>query len=594
MQDARGAGRQGGRVIFLSVRVRGRFLDTATSLTTMHLHLLVLQECREHADGVGAATDASDDVVRQAARAVGEARVHMGLVEHLSAGLDADDRLQLTHNVREGMGPNGRADDVVCGADVGDPIPHRLVDGILQRLRATLRGHDLGAEHLHAEDVQGLALHVHGTHVDDALQAHERACRGGGHAVLAGARLGNDALLAQLLREQRLAQGVVDLVRAGVCELLTLKPELGAAEFLREVLREVEGCGAADELRAQAGDLFHEGGVVLRLVPGDAQLLVRLHERLGDVAAAELAAEVPSAVALRRGVHALLLGGGRSLIVGPDALQRAAGELQNQLFHGIKASGAAHGLDNLGAHHSTIRVLADGLDVAAFRHAKPNCSVDTLALRSLLHASHDRLNLRRDRVTGAGDAQDAHHVDEGVRERRGDFHALRCARGGDDGHQAEVVLNAHGVEIASLLGRQIDNDEAVDTHSGGLLAGLLNAILQEIVVVAHEDKGHNQALLACSLDEDEAVLQTRVLEKGNARGLLDGCTIGQWVRERHAELDDISTALLQREELIDSVLLLRIPGGGEGDEGGSAGSLALLEAVGDPRRRHGAEETKTL
>ncbi len=51
-------------------------------------------------------------------------------------------------------------------------------------------------------------------------QTNRRTDRGGGNAVLAGARLGDDAPLAQPLGEQRLPHRVVDLVRARVRQLL--------------------------------------------------------------------------------------------------------------------------------------------------------------------------------------------------------------------------------------------------------------------------------------------------------------------------------------------------------------------------------------
>ena len=58
--------------------------------------------------------------------------------------------------------------------------------------------------------------HVLGAHVDVALEAEARADRGRRDAVLAGAGLGDDAPLAEPPREQRLAERVVELVRAGV------------------------------------------------------------------------------------------------------------------------------------------------------------------------------------------------------------------------------------------------------------------------------------------------------------------------------------------------------------------------------------------
>jgi hypothetical protein len=120
-------------------------------------------------------------------------------------------------------------------------------------------GHDLGAEQLHAPDVGRLPLHVHRAHVHDAGQAEPRAGRGGGHAVLPGAGLGDDAPGPEALREQPLAEGIVDLVRAGVREVLALQPHVGAPAP-RELARVRErrrpshpGAQLGLELGAEAG-----------------------------------------------------------------------------------------------------------------------------------------------------------------------------------------------------------------------------------------------------------------------------------------------------------------------------------------------------
>ena len=73
-------------------------------------------------------------------------------------------------------------------------------------------------------------------------RAHTRRRR---HAVLAGAGLGDDAPLAEAPGEQRLPERVVDLVRAGVGEVLALEPDLRAADVLGQPLGEVERRRAA-------------------------------------------------------------------------------------------------------------------------------------------------------------------------------------------------------------------------------------------------------------------------------------------------------------------------------------------------------------
>ena len=77
----------------------------------------------EQADGVGAAADAGDQRVGQAA---------FGL-QHLLARFAADDRLEIAHHGRIGMRARRRADDVEGVLDIGDPVAQRLVHGVLER-----------------------------------------------------------------------------------------------------------------------------------------------------------------------------------------------------------------------------------------------------------------------------------------------------------------------------------------------------------------------------------------------------------------------------------------------------------------------------
>ena len=127
------------------------------------------------------------------------------------------------------MRPERRAEQVVRVFGPRDPVAHRFVDRVLERAAAGVDALDLGAEQPHAEDVERLARHVFGAHVDDALEAEQRARGGAGDAVLAGAGLGDDALLAHARGQQRLAERVVDLVRAGVREVFALEEDARAA-----------------------------------------------------------------------------------------------------------------------------------------------------------------------------------------------------------------------------------------------------------------------------------------------------------------------------------------------------------------------------
>ncbi len=182
------------------------------------------------------------------------------------------------------------ADQVVGVRDIGDPVAHRLVHRVLQRAGAGGDRLHLGAQQLHAEHVGLLPLDVGGAHVDGAGQAEQRADRGGGDAVLAGAGFGDDAGLAHAAGQQDLAHAVVDLVGAGVVQLVALEVDFRAAELGRSGARRTRAGWGGRHSRAGSGRVpAGRPGRRWRRVVGGLDLQDQRHQRLGDEAAAEVA-----------------------------------------------------------------------------------------------------------------------------------------------------------------------------------------------------------------------------------------------------------------------------------------------------------------
>ena len=216
-------------------------------------------------------------------------------LEHLRAGLVADDALEVAHHGGVGMRAGGGADAIEGVGDIGHPVAQRLVHRVLERARARLHRPHFRAQHLHAEDVRLLPLDVDRAHIDDALQPEPRAGGGGRDAVLAGARLGDDALLAHAPGEQDLAEHIVDLVRAGVIELVALEIDFRAAELLGQALGEIERARAAHVMLEEMIELGLERRVGLGGPVGLLQRQDQRHQRLGDEASA-INAETPALV----------------------------------------------------------------------------------------------------------------------------------------------------------------------------------------------------------------------------------------------------------------------------------------------------------
>ena len=178
------------------------------------------------------------------------------------------------------------ADAVERILDIGDPVAQRLVQRILQRARARQCRHHFGAQELHAEHIGLLPLDIDLAHIDDAFEAEARAGGGGGDAMLAGAGLGDDARLAHAPGQQDLAHHIVDLVRAGVIELVALEVDLGAAQMLGQPLGEIERARPADIMFEEAVELGLEGGIGFRVLIGLLEFEDERHQGFGDEAAA--------------------------------------------------------------------------------------------------------------------------------------------------------------------------------------------------------------------------------------------------------------------------------------------------------------------
>ena len=219
---------------------------------------VIVDEIVELPDGVGSATHARDDVGGQAAEPF----------QHLRPRFGRNDALELPHHGGERMRPADGADEVMGVVDGGHPVAHGFVHGVFQCARPSGHGYHLGAEQLHARDVEGLALRVHLAHVDTAFQPEERSGGGRRDSMLPSASFSNDAALAHAFREQRLPQHVVDLVRARVVEVFALEVHFGVAGVFGEALGEGHRCWAAGVVALEPTKLLTEAGVGLRVGEG--------------------------------------------------------------------------------------------------------------------------------------------------------------------------------------------------------------------------------------------------------------------------------------------------------------------------------------
>ena len=193
------------------------------------------------------------------------------------------------------MRTGDRADAIEGVAHIGDPIAQGIIHRVFQRATARGDGDHLGAEKLHPKHVRGLTFDVMRAHVDDALQPELGTDRGGGHAVLARAGFGDDPGLAHAAGEDDLAQHVVDLMRAGVVQLVTLHIDLGTAKMVGHPFSEVKRRGTADVVLPQIVHLGPEGRVGLGMLIARLEVEDQRHQGFRHEPPAKLA-KTPSLI----------------------------------------------------------------------------------------------------------------------------------------------------------------------------------------------------------------------------------------------------------------------------------------------------------
>ena len=196
----------------------------ASRFIAAQLHARIVDEATEQAHGIRPTTDAGNDRIRQTT---------LGF-ENLDASLTADDLVKGPHDLREWSRASHGAEHVVGLLDGRDPVAHRLIDRVLKSTAPSRDGDHLGAEELHSSNVERLPPGVLLAHVDRAFEAKQcgGSCRR--DSVLACASFGNETLLAHSLGEKGLTKHVVDLVRAGVIEILALEIDRCAPAVLAE------------------------------------------------------------------------------------------------------------------------------------------------------------------------------------------------------------------------------------------------------------------------------------------------------------------------------------------------------------------------
>ena len=184
------------------------------------------------------------------------------------------------------MRPGRSPDDIEMRFGIGDPVPQRLIHGILER--AGSGGHRMhhSPEQTHAVNSGFLPFDILGPHENLTFHAEQRTGGCGGNTVLAGAGFSDDTGLAHAPCQQGLADHVVDFMGAGVVQLIAFHVELGTTKMLGQAISVIERRGAANVMLVIPGEIILKFRVGFGFFPGGFDLQNQGHQGFGHKAAA--------------------------------------------------------------------------------------------------------------------------------------------------------------------------------------------------------------------------------------------------------------------------------------------------------------------
>ena len=181
------------------------------------------------------------------------------------------------------MGSHNRAQTVVGVSNSGGPLPHRLGYRVFQCSCSCCHRNDFCAEQTHPVHVQRLPAGIFLSHKYHALHAHQRRGSGSGDAMLSCSCLRDQTGFPHLLRQERLPQHVIDLVRARVVQIFPFQIDLRAAQIFCHLLRIIESRRSSRILIEQFCQFPVEFRVIFIMVIRFFQFNYRIHQCLRDI-----------------------------------------------------------------------------------------------------------------------------------------------------------------------------------------------------------------------------------------------------------------------------------------------------------------------
>mmetsp|Transcript_7366 Transcript_7366/g.18026 ORF Transcript_7366/g.18026 Transcript_7366/m.18026 type:complete len:482 (+) Transcript_7366:427-1872(+) len=402
--------------------------------------------------------------------------------------------LEVSDDGREGVGTDSRTNQIVCVANISDPVRHGFVDGILECALTILNRDNLGTEGVHTENIKLLTFAIDSTHINSTVQSKHSTYGCGCNTVLSGTGFGNDTGLANSLGQKSLSNSIVDLVGTSVGQIFSLQPNVGSSCQLGQTFCLVKRGRSTDEFATEAIQFCQKLGIVLDFVVFFFNFLECNRESFGNVLSSEFTES-----GLVVGVSPFLgdLSQFSSLILGILRLLHSARKMGNHvancvslLFRSSIVSQFLHGVQNGTSNHNSVGHVCYAVHHLGGRDSE---SYSQRKVGRLSNSLNEVVQIRREFGSGTGYTGNRHTVQKCRGHVGQGGNSLVATGRGNERDIGKTILDASLVQFNSLLRRQINNNETVGTCLRCFFAQSIFAILNERVDVSHEYNRNSQS-----------------------------------------------------------------------------------------------------
>ena len=236
-----------------------------------------------------------------------------------------------------------------------------------------------------------------------------------------------------------------------------------------------------------------------------------------------------------------------------------------------------HSPDDRGPHHDRVRDRSDPTGRVRVRDPETDADGQGGDLPYPGQRLRDRGGIE---VGRPRDALEGDVVEKPGRLRRDAAHPRDRGRGREQEDGVDAVLAKRSEQRLPLLGRHVDDDDAVDSRCGRRFGEPGVTHRDDRVEIAHEDQTRLAVVRTELAREVEHAGEGHAGRESALPGPLDHRAVRHRIGERDAELDDVRTSLHEAREEAAGHLGGGVSGRDEGYEGGAARGPQLREPAG--------------